>query len=86
MTVEVPRGRPGQETTSTDSAEASLTPDHERIAELRQYTLRLELEPQHDPFCGRCGGPSGPEGAWCNNCIRECREYTRWLDSQQEAA
>jgi hypothetical protein len=37
--------------------------------------------PQPDPFCGRCGGPSGPEGAWCNNCIRECKEYTRQLDA-----
>jgi hypothetical protein len=39
-------------------------------------------EPQPDPFCGRCGGPSGPEGAWCDQCINECREYTPWLDSQ----
>jgi hypothetical protein len=39
-----------------------------------------------NPFCGRCGGPSGPEGAWCNNCIRECREYTLQLDLQRKAA
>jgi hypothetical protein len=38
-----------------------------------------DLEPQPDPFCGRCGGPAGPEGAWCDGCIRECREYTRRL-------
>ena len=37
---------------------------------------------QPDPFCGRCGGPSGPEGAWCNQCIKECREYTQRLDNQ----
>lgn len=42
----------------------------------------LPSEPQHDPFCGRCGGPSGPEGAWCDNCINECRDYTRRRDSQ----
>jgi hypothetical protein len=47
----------------------------------REPTAR---RPQHDPLCGRCGGPAGPEGAWCNNCIRICREYTRWLDLQQD--
>jgi len=41
-----------------------------------------EIEPQHDPLCGRCGGPAGPEGAWCDQCINECREYTRRLDNQ----
>jgi hypothetical protein len=35
-------------------------------------------------LCGRCGGPAGPEGAWCDNCIRECREYTQWLDLQRD--
>ena len=45
----------------------------------------LPSEPQHDPFCGRCGGPSGPEGAWCADCIRKCKEYTRRLDLQREA-
>jgi len=40
--------------------------------------------PQHDPLCGRCGGPSGPEGAWCDNCSRECEEYTRQLDVQTD--
>jgi hypothetical protein len=39
--------------------------------------------PLHDPHCGRCGGPSGPEGAWCSNCIHECKEYTRRLDLQR---
>jgi hypothetical protein len=39
-------------------------------------------EPQHDPLCGRCDGPSGREGAWCDQCIDECREHTRRLDSQ----
>jgi hypothetical protein len=38
--------------------------------------------PTFDPNCGHCRGPSGPEGAWCDNCIRECRDYTGWLDSQ----
>jgi hypothetical protein len=38
-----------------------------------------------ETICGRCGGPSGPEGAWCDQCINECREYTRWLDSQAAA-
>jgi hypothetical protein len=37
--------------------------------------------PQPQPLCGRCAGPAGPEGAWCEGCIRECREYTCWLDS-----
>jgi hypothetical protein len=37
-------------------------------------------EPQYDPLCGRCCGVSGPEGAWCDNCIRECREHTLRLD------
>jgi len=45
-----------------------------------------QLPPTFDPNCGRCNGPSGPEGAWCDNCIRICKEYTRWLDLQQEAA
>jgi hypothetical protein len=39
-----------------------------------------------DPYCGRCGGPAGPEGAWCDSCIRECREYTLQLDLKREAA
>jgi hypothetical protein len=39
-----------------------------------------------DPYCGRCGGVSGPEGAWCDNCIQECREYTLLLDLKREAA
>jgi hypothetical protein len=39
-------------------------------------------EPEPDPDCGRCGGPSGAEGAWCDQCINECREHTRRLDSQ----
>jgi hypothetical protein len=39
-----------------------------------------------DPYCGRCNGPAGPEGAWCNNCIRICREYTLLLDLKREAA
>ena len=42
-----------------------------------------DLEPQYDPLCGRCGGHSGPEGAWCDNCNRECKEYTRRLDLQR---
>jgi hypothetical protein len=42
--------------------------------------FELISEPQPEPFCGRCGGPSGPEGAWCDNCIRECKEYTLRLD------
>jgi hypothetical protein len=43
----------------------------------------LPVDPlRHDPLCGRCEGPSGPEGAWCDQCINECREHTRWLDSQ----
>jgi hypothetical protein len=42
----------------------------------------LMREPRYDPLCGRCGGPSGPEGAWCDNCIRECKEYPHSLDSQ----
>jgi hypothetical protein len=50
---------------------------------LRHFLDGQELgEPQPDPFCGRCGGPSGPEGAWCDDCIRECKEYTRWLDRE----
>jgi hypothetical protein len=36
-----------------------------------------------DPFCGRCGGTAGPEGAWCDNCIRTCKEYTQQLDLQR---
>jgi tRNA(Ile2) C34 agmatinyltransferase TiaS len=44
----------------------------------------ITLEPQHDPYCGRCGGTAGPQGAWCNDCIRECKEYTRWLDLQRD--
>jgi hypothetical protein len=37
--------------------------------------------PLSPALCGRCGGPAGPEGAWCDDCIRECRKYTAWLDS-----
>jgi hypothetical protein len=43
----------------------------------------LTSEPRYDPLCDRCGGPAGPEGAWCDNCIRECREYTLQLDLQR---
>jgi hypothetical protein len=39
-----------------------------------------------DPYCGRCSGTAGPEGAWCDNCIRECREHTLSLDLKREAA
>ena len=43
-------------------------------------------ESQPDPFCGRCHGTSGPEGAWCDDCIRECKGYTRRLDLGEAAA
>jgi hypothetical protein len=43
-------------------------------------TATLPPEPRYDPLCGRCGGPAGPEGAWCDNCIRERKEHTRQLD------
>jgi hypothetical protein len=36
--------------------------------------------------CGRCGGRAAPDGAWCDNCIRECREHTLSLDLKREAA
>ena len=39
----------------------------------------------HDTLCGRCNGPAGPEGAWCDNCIRACREYTLRLDKRGAA-
>jgi hypothetical protein len=43
----------------------------------------IHVDPlRHDPLCGRCGGPSGPEGAWCDQCINECCEYTQRLDNQ----
>jgi hypothetical protein len=41
----------------------------------------LPTEPRYDPLCGRCGGPSGPEGAWCDSCIRICKEHMRQLDA-----
>jgi Bifunctional DNA primase/polymerase, N-terminal len=34
-------------------------------------------------LCGRCGGPAGPQGAWCDNCIRTCQEHTLRLDLQR---
>jgi hypothetical protein len=34
-------------------------------------------------ICGCCGGPAGPEGAWCSDCIRTCREHTLRLDLQR---
>jgi hypothetical protein len=43
-------------------------------------------QPQLPSLCGRCGGPSSPGGGWCEGCIRECREYTQWLDSQAGGA
>jgi hypothetical protein len=33
--------------------------------------------------CGRCRGPAASDGAWCNRCIIECRDYTQQLDLQQ---
>jgi Bifunctional DNA primase/polymerase, N-terminal len=33
--------------------------------------------------CGRCGGPAGPSGAWCDRCIAECRSYSQQLDLQR---
>jgi hypothetical protein len=50
------------------------------------HVVVVVSEPQPDPFCGRCNGPSGPEGAWCGGCIRECKEYTRRLDLGEAAA
>jgi hypothetical protein len=40
------------------------------------------LAVSRDTHCGRCGGTAGPEGAWCDQCIKECREYTLRLDNQ----
>jgi hypothetical protein len=54
-----------------DPAEISATPSLIHVDPLR-----------HDPLCGRCGDPSGPEGAWCDQCIKECREHTLWFDNQ----
>jgi len=44
----------------------------------------LAQKPVPDPYCGRCNGPAGPEGAWCDNCIQECKEYTLWLDQRDK--
>jgi hypothetical protein len=30
-----------------------------------------------------CCGPAGPNGAWCDDCIRVCREHTLRLDLQR---
>lgn len=40
----------------------------------------LTINDVPDPLCGRCGGPSGDGGAWCEPCIKTCREYTQRLD------
>jgi hypothetical protein len=55
----------------------SALPSAERALE---NAWNYDPEPQHDPLCSRCGSPSGPEGAWCDDCIRVCREHTLRLD------
>ena len=76
-----PPGKPEGDTKDHASSEVSeslpLTAD---LAPVEQWQVMRPL--RHDPLCGRCGGPSGPEGAWCDQCINECREYTRRLDNQ----
>jgi hypothetical protein len=58
-------------------------------AEARQGVPEPAVEPGTVPpryvetICGRCRGPAGPEGAWCEQCIRTCRDYTEWLDFQR---
>jgi hypothetical protein len=44
----------------------------------------LDCPERADMLCGRCSGPADPEGAWCDNCIRICGEYTRWPDLQRD--
>jgi Bifunctional DNA primase/polymerase, N-terminal len=71
MTLEVTEPAPeGDRPTSNDSA-ATTAPD-DNI-----------LTAASDTICGRCGGPAAPDGAWCDNCIRECREHTERLDLQR---
>jgi hypothetical protein len=73
------RSRPGEGGSENQAAakqlDASILP---RAAD------NAALQAMPDPFCVRCGGPSGPEGAWCDNCIPICREYTLWLDLQRD--
>ena len=33
-----------------------------------------------DLVCGRSRGVAGPEGAWCDCCLGECKAYTLRLD------
>src|SRR5215211_1232574 len=34
-------------------------------------------------ICDRCSGKAGPDGAWCDRCIRTCRDHTERLDLQR---
>jgi hypothetical protein len=36
-----------------------------------------------EELCGRCAGPAGPEGAWCQRCIAECKAHTLSLDLER---
>jgi hypothetical protein len=65
---------------STNDTAATTQADDDSLSDWSD-TERTQAAP--DPFCGRCGGPAGPEGAWCSNCIRECREHTHQHDLQR---
>ena len=45
-----------------------------------EFSFATLAQTTHDPNCGRCGGTAGPEGNWCDRCIRICRDHTEWLD------
>jgi tRNA(Ile2) C34 agmatinyltransferase TiaS len=52
------------------------------MTDIQAELAEVVTKPSFDPLCGRCGGTTGSEGAWCNQCINECREYTLRLDNQ----
>jgi len=73
--------RPARDRPSPDNQAAAKQLD---AAILPRAADIAALQAMPDPFCGRCGGQAGHKGAWCDNCIRECKEYTRWLDLQRD--
>src|SRR5215212_11852332 len=77
MSQEVRRGRPGQETPSIKIAIDSLA----GTGDTWPFCTLLDHRP--DTVCGRCGGPAGPDGTRCAQCIRICEDATRRLDLQE---
>jgi Bifunctional DNA primase/polymerase, N-terminal len=65
-----PRSAKGSRS-SPDNQAATTAPDKQILTDVANSD------------CGRCEGPAGPDGAWCDQCIGTCREHTERTDLQR---